>query len=62
MALATPSTPARSVDGDDGFRENDGILVPKAGTVAHQAEEYDPRGFEVLLAASFLMRSGRSSF
>jgi SAM-dependent methyltransferase len=34
---------------DELFENQGGVLVPRRGAVAHNAEEYDPRGFAVLL-------------
>lgn len=33
---------------DECFENDSGVLVPRTGAVAHEAEEYDPRGFAVL--------------
>jgi SAM-dependent methyltransferase len=41
--------PVAAAVNDDGFEEREGILVPRDGPVRHQAEDYDPRHFELLL-------------
>src|SRR5215212_5994091 len=37
------------VQDDELFEDDGGVLIPRSGPVAHNAEEYDPRGFAVLL-------------
>jgi SAM-dependent methyltransferase len=37
------------VQDDELFEDHGGVLVPRSGPVAHNAEEYDPRQFAVLL-------------
>src|SRR5436190_17327559 len=37
------------VQDDDLFEDDGGVLVPRSGPVAHNAEDYDPRQFAVLL-------------
>jgi len=37
------------VGGDERFEEREGVLVPRGGAIQHNAEEYDPHGFSILL-------------